>query len=364
MDKNPVTVGGRRLDGTRPPLLVAELSGNHNGSLDTAIRIVNAAAESGAAALKLQTFRRDTLTIDSRRPEFFIDDPGGLWHGRRLWELYEEAHTPWEWHEPIIKAARRAGLLCLSTACDETSLEFMLDLDLDAIKISSFELVHLPLIDAAARSGRPLFVSTGMGSLGEIDDAVTVMKAHAECRFILLKCTSAYPSIEEDANVLSIPFMKSQYGCEIGLSDHALQPHVAYAATALGAVVVEKHLTLSRAAGGVDAAFSLEPAEMRTLADGLERVWKSLGHQSLGVSERESASVLERPSVYVVEDVAAGQIFSAANLRVIRPGAGLPPKTLASILGRRACRDVVAGTPMSWEFVSDTEGGQTAGDTQ
>lgn len=345
---------GNRLVGTgHPPLLIAEMSGNHNGSLDAALRIVELAAANGAAAIKLQTFTADTLTIDSQRPEFFIDDPGGLWHQRRLWELYQEAHTPWDWHEPLFEAARRAGLLCISSAFDISSVEFLLRLGVDAIKIASFELIHIPLIQAAAQSGKPLLVSTGMGSLDEVDDAVAAMRAHPNCRFVLLKCTSSYPSVERDADVLTLPDMKRRYQCEVGLSDHTLRPYVAYAATALGAVVIEKHLTTSRAAGGVDSAFSLEPSELQELATGIDLTWQSLGTVRYASRDSERASRAERPSVYVVDRVGKGQTFNERNLRVIRPSGGLAPKALPMILGRAARHDIEAGTPMSWDFVSE-----------
>ena len=351
MTSNEFGIGDRLVGGGHPPLLVAEMSGNHHGSLESALHIVEAAAENGAGAIKLQTFTADTLTIDSRKPEFFIDDPGGLWHGRRLWELYQEAYTPWEWHKPVFDTARRAGLLCISTAFDISSLEFLLELGVDAIKIASFELIHLPLIHAAAQSGKPLIVSTGMGSLDEVNDAVAAMRAHDGCRFVLLKCTSAYPSVERDADVLTLPDMRRRYACEVGLSDHTLRPYVAYAAAALGAIVIEKHLTISRAAGGVDSAFSLEPSELKELAAGIDLVWQSLGGVRYASRDSERASLSERPSIYVVERVGRGEKFSDQNLRVIRPSAGLAPKTLPMVLGRRARHDVDAGTPMSWEFV-------------
>lgn len=351
-----IEIGPRRLGVGLPPLLICELSGNHNGSLDSALAIVRAAAENGAGAIKLQTFTPETLTIDSSRPEFFIHDPGGLWHGRRLFELYRDAFTPWEWHEPIFKAARAAGLLCISSAFDSSSLEFLLALGIDAIKIASFELVHIPLIEAAAQSDRPLIVSTGMGSREEIDDAVTAIRARRGDGFVLLKCTSAYPSLEQQANVSTMVDLRKRYGCDVGLSDHTLRPFAAYAAIALGAVIIEKHVTLSRSAGGVDSAFSLEPSEVKELAEGIDFVWKSLGNVSYERHDAEEASVRERPSIYVTEDVPRGAPFSGANVRVIRPAGGLPPKDLPQILGKCARRDVSRGTPLTWDLIADPTG--------
>ena len=347
----PLAIAGRALDGTRPPFLIAEMSGNHNQSLAAALQIVDAAAASGADAIKLQTYTPQTLTIDSTRPEFFIDDPGGPWHGRRLWELYAEAHTPLEWHEPIFQAARHAGLACLSSAFDLSSLDLLVRLRVDALKIASFELVHLPLVDAAAASGLPLILSTGMATLSEIDDAVSVMRAHPDCRFALLKCTSAYPATEREANLLTMEDLRRRYDCPVGLSDHTIAPHVAYAATALGAVAIEKHLTLLRAAGGPDSTFSLEPAEFAAMSDGVRRVWAALGTVTYGALPSEAASLRERPSIYVVKAMKRGEVFRSDCLRVIRPAAGLPPKAWPTVIGKAARADIDAGTPLSWDLV-------------
>ena len=348
-----IDIGHRRLAPELPPIVVAELSGNHNGSLDSALAIVRAAADNGAGAIKLQTFTAETLTIDSSRPEFFIHDPGGLWHGRRLFELYREASTPWEWHEQIFETARAAGLLCISSAFDLSSLKFLLRLRVDAIKIASFELVHIPLIEAAAESGLPLIVSTGMGTINEIDDAVAAIERHRKSPFVLLKCTSAYPSVEEHANLLTMVDLGVRYGCEVGLSDHSLRPFTAYTAAALGAVIIEKHVTLSRAAGGIDSAFSLEPAELKEHAEGIEFVWRSRGAVRYEPQDVEAASVRERPSIYVTDDVAQGSRFSPANVRIIRPAGGLAPKHFASVLGKIAQRNVSRGTPLTWDLVAE-----------
>jgi pseudaminic acid synthase len=346
-----LTIGGKPVGMDHPPLILAEMSGNHGGSLESALRIVRMAAESGADAIKLQTFTPGTLTIDSTRPEFFIDDPDSTWHGRRLWELYGEAHTPWEWHRPIFELARSRGMACISSAFDDSSLRYLLDLGVDALKIASFELVHIPLIEAAARSGKPVLLSTGMACKGEIDDAVAALDANGCNDFILLKCTSAYPSSEKDANVLTMQDMRARYGCNVGLSDHSLRPYAAYAAVALGATIVEKHVTLSRAGGGVDAAFSLEPPELGELVKGVKLVWQSRGDVHYDPMPVEAASLKERPSIYVVRPVRKGQNFTAENVRIIRPANGLAPKHYRLVIGRPATRDIDAGVPLSWDLV-------------
>ncbi len=335
--------------------MVAEMSGNHMGSLERALQIVREAARNGADAIKLQTFTASTLTINSRRAEFFIDDPSSPWDGRRLWELYKEAHTPWEWHGRIFEEARKAGLACISTAFEESSLELLVNLDVDAIKISSFELIHIPLIQGAARTGKPVLLSTGMATLEEIDDAVNALRENGCTRFVLLKCTSAYPSQESDAHLSAMQDMAKRYGCPVGLSDHCLRPYIAYAATALGAAVIEKHLTLSRSLGCVDSAFSLEPEEFKELAGGVEAVWKSIGGVAYGSTSSESASAKERPSIYVVRPIRRGEAFTRENIRVIRPANGLPPKYYNDLIGRQCLHDLPSGTPMSKEFLKETD---------
>jgi len=340
-------------------MIVAELSANHNSSLDRALEIVHAAADHGADGIKLQTFKPEALTIDSDRAEFVVDDPGGPWHGRRLWDLYREAHTPWEWHQPIFAAARAAGLACVSTACDPGSLEFLISLGVNAVKIASFELIHIPLLAAAAKCGRPVLLSTGMASHAELDEAVSTLRANDCDEFILLKCTSAYPSSESDANVLTMSDMRDRYHCAVGLSDHTLRPYAAFAAASHGAVVIEKHFTLARRDGGLDAAFSLEPSELRELADGTEAIWRSLGEARYGALAAESASVKERPSIYVIRAMKKGDTFTDQNLRIIRPANGLAPRYYDSLIGKTCVRDIAAGVPMSWELVA---GGANAAD--
>lgn len=352
---NPVIkLAGKRIGAAHPPLVIAEMSGNHNGSLERALAIVHAAAECGADAIKLQTFLPATLTIDSRKPEFHIDDPDGPWHGRRLWELYAEAHTPWEWHRPIFDAARSHAMACISTAFDASSLEFLLSMDVDAIKIASFELVHVPLIQAVARSGKPVLLSTGMAAIDELDEAVAALRGNGCSEFVLLKCTSAYPSEEKEANLLTMQDMASRYACHVGLSDHSLRPYSAFAAVALGARVIEKHFTLNRTDGGVDAGFSLQPAELGELVQGSRLAWLSRGEVRYGSQPGEAASLKERPSIYVVGNVKKGEILSTHNIRVIRPDNGLPPRYLPLVIGKRAARDIDTETPLSWDLI---EGG-------
>ena len=353
MNPAPIQIGPHTVGPDAPPFIIAELSANHAGRLDRAMEIVHAAAENGAHAIKLQTFTAATLSIDSSRPEFFIDDPESLWHGRRLWELYEEAHTPWEWHAPLFDAARERGLACISSAFDQSSVDFLVELRADAIKIASFELVHVPLIEAAARTGLPVIVSTGMGSLDEIDDAVAALRDGGARDFTLLKCTSAYPAKEEDANVLTIPDLQARYGCQVGVSDHTMGPFAAYAAVALGATMIEKHLTIRRDDGALDSAFSMEPAHLRELAEGTRLVWMSRGSVTYGTGAAEETSRKERPSIYAVKPIAAGDELTGENIRVIRPGAGLAPKHFTELLGRRAARDIAAETPLAWELVDE-----------
>ncbi len=347
-----IEIGGQSIGNGRRPLIIAELSGNHRGTFEEAIEIVRVAASNGADAVKLQTYTPGTLTIDSARPEFVIHDAGSPWDGRRLWDLYAEAYTPWEWHEPIFRAARAEGLACISTVYDLSSLEFLLPLNPDAIKIASFEVVHIPLIKAAARSGKPLLLSTGMAEVTEIDEAVAAMRDNGCERFVLLKCTSAYPSKESDAHVSTMRDMGHRYGCEVGLSDHSLRPYAAYAATALGASVIEKHVTRARAHGGPDAAFSIEPDELRTLIEGCALVHASCGSVQYGPQPAEESSLKERCSIYVVRPVKKGESFTPENIRIIRPASGLAPKYYAMVLGKTCTRDIKEEVPMSWDLIS------------
>lgn len=346
-----ISIGSKSVGQGYRPLIVAEMSANHHGNIDRAFAIVTAAAENGADAIKLQTFTPDTLTINSKRHEFIIDDPTSPWFGRYLWDLYSEAYMPWEWQEELFKFARNQGLACISTAFDISSLEFLLSIGIDAIKISSFELIHIPLLSEVSCCGKPLLLSVGMATLDEIQKAVETIRKKGCENFILLKCTSAYPSTEEDANILTIPDLRNRYNCNIGLSDHTLSPYAAFAAVAHGAVIIEKHFTLSRSETGVDSSFSIEPSELYQLRLGTEMVWKSLGKACYEPLSSEKASLKERPSIYVVKAIKSGEIFTNENIRIIRPSGGLLPEFYHQILGRKAKVMIEAGTPLSWDKI-------------
>lgn len=344
-------ISGRPVGLGAPPFVIAEMSGNHNQSLERALAIVEAAAASGAHALKLQTYTADTMTIDVREGEFFIADPNSLWSGSSLYQLYEQAHTPWEWHEPIFRRARELGMVPFSTPFDETAVDFLESLDVQVYKIASFENTDLPLIRKVAATGKPMIISTGMASVAELDETVRAAR-EAGCRnLVLLKCTSTYPSTPENTNIRTIPHLRELFACEVGLSDHTMGCGAAVAAVALGATVIEKHFTLARADGGVDSAFSMEPEEMRILVTEAERAWQSLGKISYGATSAEQKSLVFRRSLYVVKDIEAGDVFSADNVRAIRPGLGLAPRWMDTVLGMTAKKALKRGTPLSWNLI-------------
>lgn len=344
-------ISGRKIGLGTKPFVIAEMSGNHNQSLDRALELVTVAAATGADALKLQTYTANTITLDVRGGDFEIDDKGSLWHGENLHDLYNKAHTPWEWHAPIMEKAKSLGMICFSSPFDETAIDFLESLDVPAFKIASFENNHLPLIRKAASTGKPLIISTGMATIAELDEAVTAARG-AGCKdIVLLKCTSTYPSTPENTNVLTIPHMRELFGCEVGLSDHTMGIGVAVAAVAHGASVVEKHFTLRRADGGVDSEFSLEPEELKGLVIETERAWQGLGHIKYGPTEVEKKSLQFRRSIYVSEDISAGDLLTPENLRIVRPGKGLSPKYFDALIGRRVKSDVPKGTPATWDFV-------------
>ncbi|WP_047284516.1 MULTISPECIES: pseudaminic acid synthase [Pseudomonas] len=344
-------IGSRFVGAGHGPLIIAEMSGNHNQSLDVALQIVEAAARAGAHALKLQTYTADTMTLDLDQGEFFIKDPDSLWAGSSLYQLYQQAHTPWEWHQPIFARAKALGMLAFSTPFDESAVDFLESLDVPAYKIASFENTDLPLIRRVAATGKPLIISTGMASIAELDESVRAAR-QAGCRdLVLLKCTSTYPASPINSNLLTIPHLRELFGCEVGLSDHSMGVGVSVAAVALGATVIEKHFTLDRAAGGVDASFSLEPAEMASLVLETERAWQAMGQVSYGATQAESKSLVYRRSLYVTQDMQAGELFSADNVRAIRPGLGLAPKHYEALLGRRARQALKRGTALDWAFV-------------
>ena len=343
---------GRQVGAGSAPLVIAEMSGNHNQSLERALEIVDAAAQSGAHALKIQTYTAETMTIDIREGEFFISDEKSLWKGESLFDLYKKAYTPWEWHEAIFDRAKKHKMLAFSTPFDRTAVDFLEDLNVPCYKIASFENTDLPLIRYVAATGKPMIISTGMATFAELDETVEAARSAGCNDLVLLKCTSTYPSTPDDSNILTIPEMRSRYGCEIGISDHTMGIGVSVAAVALGATVVEKHFTLQRADGGVDSAFSMEPQEMAQLVIETERAWQALGKVQHGPTEKEKASLVFRRSLYVVADVKAGEKLTPANVRAIRPGNGIAPKFYDEVIGKTAKRDITRGTPLSHDLIA------------
>jgi pseudaminic acid synthase len=333
------------------PFVIAEMSGNHNQSLERALEIVEAAAKTGAHALKIQTYTPDTMTLDLDEREFHISDPKSLWAGTSLYKLYGEAYTPWEWHKPIFDRAQELGIIAFSTPFDDTAVDFLESLDVPCYKIASFENTDLPLIRRVAATGKPLIISTGMATVAELDETVRAARGAGCKELVLLKCTSTYPATATNTNILTIPHLRELFGCEVGLSDHTMGVGVSVASVALGASVIEKHFTLSRADGGVDSSFSMEPAEMTQLVLESERAWQSLGCVSYGPTEAETKSVQFRRSLYVVRDLRAGEVLTRENMRAIRPGFGLPPKYLEPLLGKAMKRDVMRGTALGWEML-------------
>ena len=336
----------------RKPFIIAEMSGNHNQSLDRALAIVDAAADAGADALKLQTYTADTMTLDLTSAEFTIQNANSLWRGQSLHALYSAAHTPWEWHAPIMERARTRGMICFSSPFDASAVDFLESLDAPVYKIASFECIDLPLIRRVAQTGKPVIISTGMATIVEIAEAVEAARSGGCRDLTLLKCTSTYPATPENTNVRTIPHLRELFGCSVGLSDHTMGIGAAVAAVALGAVVIEKHFTLARADGGVDSAFSLEPAELRSLVVETERAWLSLGAIQYGPSAAEEPARSRRRSLYVVADLKTGDRLNAQSVRAIRPGLGLAPKYLEQILDRPVNRDIPRGTPLSWDLIA------------
>jgi pseudaminic acid synthase len=333
------------------PFIIAEMSGNHNQSLEQALRIVEAAASCGAHALKIQTYTPDTMTLDLDEREFHIADPKSLWAGKSLYKLYGEAFTPWEWHKPIFEKARELGLIAFSTPFDDSAVDLLEQLNVPCYKIASFENTDLPLIRRVAATGKPLIISTGMASISELDETVRAAR-EAGCKdLILLKCTSTYPAKASDTNILTIPHMRELFGCEVGLSDHTMGVGVALASVALGATVIEKHFTISRAEGGVDSAFSMEPAEMKQLVEESVRVSQALGAVSYGATEAEKKSLVYKRSLYISKDVKAGEKLTKDNVRAIRPGLGLPTKYLEVLIGKKLNQDIKRGTPINWNLI-------------
>ena len=340
----------RMVGNCHPPLVIAEMSGNHNQSLERALEIVEAAAKTGAHALKIQTYTPDTMTLDLDEREFHISDPKSLWAGTSLYKLYGQAYTPWDWHEAIFKRAKELGIIAFSTPFDSTSVDFLESLDVPCYKIASFENTDLPLIRKVAATGKPMIISTGMASIAELDDTVRAARQAGCKNLILLKCTSTYPATADNTNILTIPHMRELFGCEVGLSDHTMGVGVSVASVALGATVIEKHFTLNRADGGVDSSFSMEPAEMAQLVVETERAWQSLGQVSYGATDAEQKSVIFRRSLYVVKDLQAGDVLTRDNVRAIRPGLGLPTKYIEQVLGKVVKHAVSRGTAVGWDM--------------
>lgn len=348
---NSFTVEGVMIGNGQRPFIIAEMSGNHNQSLERALEIVEAAAKSGVHALKLQTYTADTMTLNLEEGDFFIEDPNSLWKGKSLYKLYQEAYTPWEWHKLIFNRCRELGIIPFSTPFDETAVDFLESLNVPLYKIASFENKDIPLIKKVASTGKPMIISTGMASIAELDETVRAAR-EAGCRdLVLLKCTSTYPATPENTNLSTIPHMRELFGCQVGLSDHTMGTGVAVASVAFGATVIEKHFTLSRADGGVDATFSMEPEEMKLLVVETERAWQAIGKVSYGPTTKEKASLKFRRSLYAAKDMIAGEAFTVDNLKIIRPGFGLEPKYYDLLLGKKIKSDIKAGEPISWDKV-------------
>jgi N-acetylneuraminate synthase len=347
--KLEIKIGNRFVGPKHRPFIVAEMSGNHNQSLDRALELVDVAAAAGAHGLKIQTYTADTMTINLSRDEFSIRDPKSLWNGRSLYELYKEAHTPWDWHKPIFDRCREKGIIGFSTPFDETAVDFLESLKVPCYKIASFENTDIPLIRKVASTKKPMIISTGMANSQELSESVQAAKAAGCEDLILLKCTSTYPATPENTNLITIPKMRELYDCQIGLSDHTMGLGVSVASVVLGATFIEKHFTLRRSDGGVDSAFSMEPEELKSLVIETERAWLGIGKIQEGPTESEKPSLQFRRSLYIVKEMKRGEIFTKENLRAIRPGFGLPPKFLDRVLGKKIKTDAPIGTALKTE---------------
>lgn len=351
MFKNEFKIGDKKVGPYQKPFVIAEMSGNHNQDLNRAIRIVEEAARCGADAIKLQTYTADTMTLNLKDKGFFIDDENSLWKGKTLYELYKNAYTPWEWHQPIMDRAKQLGILCFSSPFDPTSVEFLSSLNVPCYKVASFEMTYVPLVKKIAKLGKPMIVSTGLASLAEIAETVEVIQKNGCTELVLLKCTSSYPASPENTNLRTIPNLRENFGSLVGLSDHTMGVGASVASIALGACVIEKHFTLDRSEGGLDSAFSLEPAELKSLVIEVERAWLALGKIHFGASAEEQTSYQHRRSIYVVKDIREGELFSEQNIRCIRPGHGLETKYYEDILGKPSISPLSTGTPMKLDYV-------------
>lgn len=346
-----ISIAGRKIGAAHPPYIICELSGNHNGDLNRALTLIDAAADTGCDSIKLQTYTADTLTINSRNPEFMIK--GGLWDGRNLYELYDEAHTPFEWHETLFKRAAERGVTIFSTPFDETAADLLDALGAPAFKIASFEATDLPLIAYVAKKGKPMIISTGLTSLGEAEAAVRTARENGCNEIVLLHCISSYPAPSSQSNLRTMPHLAESFDVVPGLSDHTYGTATSVAAIALGGAVIEKHFTLSRSDGGPDADFSLEPEEFKRLVEDCKNAWTSLGSVSYRAQPAEESNKIFRRSIYAVKDIRQGEAFSRNNIRSIRPGFGLPPASLPDLFGRLATRDIAFAEPMDWSMVGD-----------
>src|SRR5690554_6234189 len=344
MSEPKIVIAGREISRDQPPYVIAELSANHNGKLETALKIIEEAAKAGADAVKLQTYRPDTITLDSDADEFKIK--GGLWDGRTLYELYEEAHMPWEWHKPLFEHAQKIGIPIFSSPFDTTAVDLLEDLNAPAYKIASFEAVDLPLIKYVASTGKPMIISTGMADADEIQEAINAAREGGCKELAILHCVSGYPAPAEDYNLRTIPDMIRRFGLVTGLSDHTLDNTTAITSVALGASIIEKHFTLDRSGGGPDDSFSLEPAELTALCRDSKTAWAALGHVDYGRKSSEQGNVQFRRSLYFVKKLRAGDVITADAVRSVRPGFGVPPKRLADLIGSVTKRDVMGGTPV------------------
>jgi pseudaminic acid synthase len=349
---NEIEIEGYRIGRNHKPFVIAEMSGNHNQSIDKALAIIDAAADAGAHAIKLQTYTADTLTIDVSHGEFNITDPNSLWKNRNLYELYQEAHTPWDWHPALFARAKARGMVCFSTPFDETSVDFLEELNVPAYKIASFENNHLPLLKKVAQTGKPVIMSTGISTLAQLEESVATLRDHGCKDLVLLKCTSTYPATPERTNISTIPHMETLFGCHVGISDHTFGIGVSVAAVALGARVIEKHFTISRAEGGVDSAFSMEPEEFKSLVTESERAFLALGHVQYGIMDEERKSLSFKRSLYIVKDMKRGEQIGPEHVRIIRPGYGLAPSYLDMVLGKTINRDVIRGTALTFDLLA------------
>ncbi len=343
-----IKIGNFTIGLSHKPFIIAEMSGNHNQSIDRAFAIVDAAAKAGAHALKLQTYTPDTITINHSGGLFSINDNSSLWNNRNLYDLYKEAHTPWEWHKPIFDYAHKKGMIIFSTPFDETAVDFLEELNVPAYKVASFENNHLPLLRKIASTKKPVIISSGLSTLNTLEEAINTLRENGAKEIVLLKCTSTYPASPENTNLRTIPHMSSIFNCHVGLSDHTMGIGAAIASVAMGARVIEKHFTISRADGGVDSTFSIEPDELKNLVVESERAFLSLGHIQYGIQKDEEKSIRFKRSIYIVKDIQKGEEFTKENIRIIRPGDGLSPRYFEIIIGKKANKNLTTGTPLTW----------------